>query len=281
MRPLKSDRAALLLATRTARSRRADSAGSPTRPTARDTLSTDGLWQPLKDTELYGRFALKFGANSREGLMNASALTYLAQLRANVACAAPSTWRAKCACWRSPLRARRRTSVGTELGYWVFADIRIGVGYNFTSATEPGRDSSSRSRAASTSPSPPSSPTSSTSSARRRTDSRAVHPTRLRQLQRRRRARRPTLTANLPKRNRPTPHSRRRRTNETRALTCVAFIRSRVGGGGGARVCVVGAHACGRLVVAIFALVAFASTASAQVEHLPVARTRRLRHLRL
>ena len=36
-----------------------------------------------------------------------------------------------------PASRTRRTSAGVELGYWIFADLRFAVGYNFTNATEP------------------------------------------------------------------------------------------------------------------------------------------------
>ena len=47
-----------------------------------DVLSTDGYWQPERRTELFGRFAFKFGGNGRDGLIPTAALTYIAQLRA-------------------------------------------------------------------------------------------------------------------------------------------------------------------------------------------------------
>jgi uncharacterized repeat protein (TIGR01451 family) len=138
LRPLRSDRAALLLSY-THRSLTqgglADRAATTDRS---DTLSTDGLWQPLKDTELYGRFALKFGANSREGLINASALTYLAQLRAQRRLRRAFDVAGEVRLMAQPSTHTTRTSVGAEIGYWVFADMRVGLGYNFTTATEPG-----------------------------------------------------------------------------------------------------------------------------------------------
>jgi uncharacterized repeat protein (TIGR01451 family) len=138
LRPLKSDRTALLFSY-THRSLTQGGFGDQSATTDRsDTLSTDGLWQPLKDTELYGRFALKFGANSRQNLMNASALTYLAQLRVQRRLRRVFDVAGEVRLTAQPVSHTTRTSVGAELGYWVFADMRIGVGYNFTSATEPG-----------------------------------------------------------------------------------------------------------------------------------------------
>ncbi|HEV7902885.1 MAG TPA: hypothetical protein VGO96_03500, partial [Pyrinomonadaceae bacterium] len=138
LRPLKSDRAALLLSYTHRSLTQGGLAGQAGTTDRSDTLSTDGLWQPLKDTELYGRFALKFGANSRQGLMNASSLTYLAQLRAQKRLRRAFDVAGEVRMLAQPSTHTTRTSAGAELGYWVFADMRIGIGYNFTSATEPG-----------------------------------------------------------------------------------------------------------------------------------------------
>ncbi|HEY0101796.1 MAG TPA: hypothetical protein VGB76_22915, partial [Pyrinomonadaceae bacterium] len=138
LRPLKSDRAALLLSY-THRSLTQGGLNGQSDTTERsDTLSTDGLWQPFKDTELYGRVALKFGANSRQGLMSASALTYLAQLRAQKRLRRAFDVAGEVRLTAQPSTHTTRTSAGAELGYWVFADMRVGIGYNFTSASEPG-----------------------------------------------------------------------------------------------------------------------------------------------
>jgi uncharacterized repeat protein (TIGR01451 family) len=138
LRPLKSDRAALLLSYTHRSLTQGGLAGQADTNERSDTLSTDGLWQPLKDTELYGRFALKFGANGRQGLMSASTLTYLAQLRAQKRLRRAFDVAGEVRMMAQPATQTTRTSVGAELGYWVFADMRVGVGYNFTSATEPG-----------------------------------------------------------------------------------------------------------------------------------------------
>ncbi len=138
LRPLKSDRAALLFSYTHRSLTQAGLGGHAATTDRSDTLSTDGLWQPVKDTEIYGRVALKFGANGREGLMNASALTYLAQLRAQKRLRRAFDVAGEVRLMSQPVTHTTRTSVGAELGYWVFADMRIGVGYNFTAATEPG-----------------------------------------------------------------------------------------------------------------------------------------------
>jgi uncharacterized repeat protein (TIGR01451 family) len=138
LRPLKSDRAALLFSYTHRSLTQGGFAGQSAMTDRSDTLSTDGLWQPFKDTELYGRVAVKFGANSREGLMNASALTYLSQLRVQKRLRRAFDVAGEVRMMAQPVTHTARTSVGAELGYWVFADMRIGIGYNFTSATEPG-----------------------------------------------------------------------------------------------------------------------------------------------
>jgi uncharacterized repeat protein (TIGR01451 family) len=137
LRPLKSDRAALLFSYTHRSLTQGGLAGQAATTDRSDTLSTDGLWQPVRDTELYGRFALKFGGNSREGLMAASTLTYLAQLRAQKRLRRAFDVAGEVRMMAQPATHTTRTSVGAEVGYWIFADMRVGIGYNFTSATEP------------------------------------------------------------------------------------------------------------------------------------------------
>jgi uncharacterized repeat protein (TIGR01451 family) len=136
-RPLNSDRHAVLFSyTRRELSQSGfeGRAGSTERA---DILSTDAFWQPLKDTELFGRFALKFGRDSREGLLPAEALTYVSQLRLQRRLRRAFDVAAEARLLSQPSTRTRRTSVGTELGYWIFPDIRLGIGYNFTAADEP------------------------------------------------------------------------------------------------------------------------------------------------
>jgi uncharacterized repeat protein (TIGR01451 family) len=101
------------------------------------TLSTDAYWQPLRDTELYGRFALKFGGDSREGLINASALTYISQLRMQRRIRRAFDVAGEGRILAQPSTHTARRSFGAEVGYWILPDLRFGFGYNFTSATEP------------------------------------------------------------------------------------------------------------------------------------------------
>lgn len=97
-----------------------------------DTLSTDGLYQLNRRTEIYGRFALRFNGNGNTTNTYTSALTYLGQARIQERLnnyfdvAAEGRW------LMQPSSATYRRSVGAELGYWIMPDMRFGVGYNFT-----------------------------------------------------------------------------------------------------------------------------------------------------
>ena len=103
-----------------------------------DTLSSDGYYQATRDVELYGRFALKFGDTSSFGLGRVSTLTYMTQGRAvyrlgrYVDVAGEGRWLAQ------PASRTARVSFGSELGFWVLPDLRVGGGYNWTGASEPG-----------------------------------------------------------------------------------------------------------------------------------------------
>jgi hypothetical protein len=70
--------------------------------------------------------------------MSASTLTYIAQLRAQRRLRRAFDVAGEVRMMAQPVTQTTRTSVGAELGYWVLADVRIGIGYNFTSASEPG-----------------------------------------------------------------------------------------------------------------------------------------------
>jgi uncharacterized repeat protein (TIGR01451 family) len=103
-----------------------------------DTLSSDGYYQASRNVELYGRFALKFGDSASPGLARVSTLTYLTQGRVvyrmgrYVDVAGEGRWLAQ------PSTSTARASFGTELGFWVLPDLRVGGGYNWTAAIEPG-----------------------------------------------------------------------------------------------------------------------------------------------
>ncbi|HEY0173248.1 MAG TPA: hypothetical protein VGB98_19725, partial [Pyrinomonadaceae bacterium] len=103
-----------------------------------DTLSTDGYYQASRNVELYGRLALKFGDTSSQGLGRVSTLTYMTQGRAVyrlgrfVDVAGEGRWLAQ------PASGTARASFGSELGFWALPDLRLGGGYNWTGASEPG-----------------------------------------------------------------------------------------------------------------------------------------------
>ena len=113
-----------------------DSFGS--RRATPSTLSTDGSYQAARNVELYGRFALKFGDNVSQGLGRVSTLTYMTQGRAvyrlgrYVDVAGEGRWLAQ------PASSTARASFGAEAGFWVLPDLRLGGGYNWTGASEPG-----------------------------------------------------------------------------------------------------------------------------------------------
>jgi hypothetical protein len=103
-----------------------------------DTLSSDGYYQATRNVELYGRFALKFGDTNSLGLARVLTLTYMSQGRAvyrlgrYVDVAGEGRWLAQ------PASRTARASFGSELGFWVMPDLRLGGGYNWTGASEPG-----------------------------------------------------------------------------------------------------------------------------------------------
>jgi hypothetical protein len=81
---------------------------------------------------------LKFGDTSSLGLARVSTLTYMTQARAAyrlgryVDVAGEGRWLAQ------PASSTARASFGSELGFWVLPDLRLGGGYNWTGASEPG-----------------------------------------------------------------------------------------------------------------------------------------------
>jgi trimeric autotransporter adhesin len=135
-RPLESDREGLLFSY-TRRDISQSGAQGATRDRS-DTLSTDGYYQATRDLELYGRLALKFGDTASPGIVRVSTLTYMTQGRVVYRIgkfldfAGEGRWLAQ------PATRTARTSFGTELGFWVLPDLRLGGGYNWTGVTEPG-----------------------------------------------------------------------------------------------------------------------------------------------
>jgi len=133
-RPLRSDRVALLFSY-TGRSITQEGSSGATRDRS-DTLSADGLWQATDDLEIYSRFALKFSANGDDARAQASALTYLMQTRAQQRLNRFFDAAGEVRFVNQPASGSRRMSFGAELGFWALPDLRLGGGYNFTTATE-------------------------------------------------------------------------------------------------------------------------------------------------
>jgi len=108
----------------------------PTRD-RRDTLSTDGYYEPCKNLELFARVALNFNANGQPGLPYVSTMTYLTQARAQYHFTKRLDWAIESRMIFQPSSGTSRTSTGAELGFWVLPDLRLGGGYNFTASREP------------------------------------------------------------------------------------------------------------------------------------------------
>jgi uncharacterized repeat protein (TIGR01451 family) len=137
IRPLKSDRAGLLFSY-THRSLAQDGSEGIEATTDRiDSLATDGYYQVTNDLELYGRFALRFNANSQPGLPFTSTLTYMTQGRVQYRLTPRFDWAGEARFLIQPSSSTSRSVYGTELGFWALPDLRLGVGYNFTLAGEP------------------------------------------------------------------------------------------------------------------------------------------------
>lgn len=135
-RPLESDRTALLFSyTHRSIEQGARANFAPT--IDRDEiLSADGLYQPLRRLELYGRYAVKFNRTGRDGIPVVSTLTSLVQGRAELRFAQYFDLAGELrTLWLSGTGSRR-TSLGAELGFWALSDLRLAGGYNFTQMKE-------------------------------------------------------------------------------------------------------------------------------------------------
>jgi uncharacterized repeat protein (TIGR01451 family) len=138
-RPLNSDRAGLLFSY-THRSLSQDGSGDVAVQTRDrlDSLATDGYFQATDRLELYGRLALRLSANGQANLPYVSTLTYLTQARAQYRLTRRLDWAGEMRLLMQPSSHTSRSSYGTELGFWALPDLRLGVGYNFALAGEPG-----------------------------------------------------------------------------------------------------------------------------------------------
>lgn len=137
IRPLKSDRAGLLFSFNHRSLEQSVLAGAPATRDRLNTAAADGYYQATKRLELYGRFALRFAANGQQDLPFVSTLTYLAQARAQYRLTTRFDWAAETRLIFQPSSRTQRAIYGTELGFWVMPDLRLGLGYNFNSANKP------------------------------------------------------------------------------------------------------------------------------------------------
>jgi hypothetical protein len=136
IRPLKSDRLGVLFSY-THRSLIQDSTSTtPTRDRF-DSLSVDGYNQLTKRLEIYGRFALRLSANGQPQIPFVSTLSLLAQARTQYLVTRRLDWAIETRLLFQPSSSTMRSVYATEAGFWVLPDMRLGVGYNFTTAKEP------------------------------------------------------------------------------------------------------------------------------------------------
>lgn len=136
IRPLDSDRTGILFSY-THRSLSQDATSStPTRARI-DSLASDGYRQVSKRLELYGRFALRFSADGQPQLPFVATLSLLSQARAQYLLARRWDLAVETRMMFQPSSHTTRHTYATELGFWLLPDMRLGGGYNFTSAQEP------------------------------------------------------------------------------------------------------------------------------------------------
>ena len=139
-RPLDSDRAGLLFSFNHRSISQSGTAGLAASRDRLDSIAADGYYQATDRLELYGRFALRFAANGEPALPFVSTLTYLAQARAQYRLTSRLDWAGETRLIIQTSSRTYRSVYGTEIGVWALPDLRFGVGYNFTSAGEPGLD---------------------------------------------------------------------------------------------------------------------------------------------
>lgn len=136
IRPISSDRSGLLFSYTHRSMTQSLNALTPTRDRS-DSLSTDGYHQLSKRLELYGRVALRFGANGQPELPYVSTLSFMTQARAQYLFASRFDFAVETRLLFQPSSGTSRSTYATEIGYWILPDLRVGGGYNFTSAKEP------------------------------------------------------------------------------------------------------------------------------------------------
>jgi hypothetical protein len=134
LRPLERDDFGLLFAwKRSERSQGSAGPGNDVR-TVSDTVSADGVLEITPRTRFFGRAALTFTTDSPAGLPAVDTTTTLAQSRLEYQLG--RRWDVAgevrdVTLWQDDLR---RDSAGLECGFWATADLRVGLGYGFTSS---------------------------------------------------------------------------------------------------------------------------------------------------
>ncbi len=136
-RPVESDRTGLLFSYTHRATQQSGGSTIATRDRL-DSLAADGYDQLTKRLELYGHFALQFSANGQPDLPFISSLSYLTQGRAQYLVTKRIDWAIESRFLYQPSSGTMRTTYATEGGFWLMPDLRLGGGYNFTAATEPG-----------------------------------------------------------------------------------------------------------------------------------------------
>ena len=136
IRPVESDRIGLLFSYTHRSTIQNGTAATATRDRL-DSLSTDAYDQLTKRLELYGHFALRFSANGQPELPYVSSLSFLTQARAQYLVTKRIDWAFETRFIFQPSSRTARSTYATEVGFWVLPDLRLGGGYNFTSAKEP------------------------------------------------------------------------------------------------------------------------------------------------
>ena len=136
IRPQTSDRSGLLFSYTHRSLTQAADGTTPTRDRS-DSLATDGYHQLTKRLELYGRFALRFGANGQPDMPYVSTLSFLTQARAQYLLTRRLDLALETRMLFQPSSGTARSTYATELGFWVLPDLRLGGGYNLTSTKEP------------------------------------------------------------------------------------------------------------------------------------------------
>lgn len=136
VRPLNSDRNGLLFSYTHRSLNQSSTATTGTRDRL-DSLSTDAYRQVSQRLELYGRAALRLSANGQPELPYVSTLSLLTQARAQYQLTRRLDWAFEGRMLFQPSSKTARSTYAGEVGFWMLPDLRLGGGYNFTSATEP------------------------------------------------------------------------------------------------------------------------------------------------